>query len=72
MLITSLPRKHVLSLFVIEMLYRHESSLSLTLPIGLQRSPPPDLPLNQATKDQASTNMSQNVGTCWNSTSSEW
>jgi hypothetical protein len=34
-LITSLPRKHVLGLFVIEMLYRHEPPLTLTLPNAL-------------------------------------
>jgi hypothetical protein len=73
LLVTSLPRKHVLGLFVVEMLYRHESSLSLTLRNRLQRSSnalhrvPPQQPRNQC---KESTNFSQNEKTCWNSTTS--
>jgi hypothetical protein len=48
-LITSCQTKRLLGLFLIEMLYRHESPLSLTLRIGLQHSPPrtPQQPRNQ-------------------------
>ena len=39
-LITSLPRRHLLGLFVIEMLYRQESPLSLRLGNAQQRHNP--------------------------------
>ena len=71
-LITSLPRKLVLALFVIEMLYRHECPLTLTLRNGLQRSSPPRLPINRATRGKESTNFIQNEGTCWDLTTSAW
>jgi hypothetical protein len=47
-LITSLPRKHRLSLFVVEILYRPDQPLSLTLQNAPKRQLPHTRQLNPA------------------------